>query len=648
MSRFIVNREIISITITLVAMMIMLMRKDFNLFFILVTFCFFSLAFFMTISNLLRLNSSHYLVLEAHPSWIILTNGPHRYFMKVEVNHGLAFGDVLTIQGKPIPLMMNTYESRFNFLHFLNDKGINHELIDVRLHRLFSFPLRIEPLLSNRLNRLPLSIQPFVSEMLFNRIDEGYQLHQATKEWIGISGFGFYLTFQLLDKLLAPWFSNRIKDRVKLFFFLPYVLMSLSRWGIVRVYVLEVIRFMTKKNPEFQIKVFVMLGLSFFNPYTWTSLSFYAYLYFQALMQLLSSILKNSSPLKRWMVFSIGGFAWTWISTGKIQLFQTLLYLPISIVQAALMPSWLIYFYSGVQVPLAREMTLLLLLIIESIPKLPDLALGILPFYTLILLVMLGITILYARHLHLKQYERISLSFLFLVLILHVIGVDQYGIDRVHFINVGQGDATLVQSRKRTLLIDTGGIRTFDIAKEVIIPYLKRHRIHHLDHLIITHDDFDHNGGKISLMNNIPVHSVIENPFNSFTLGSFMIRNYQDFLNEFHEDNDRSLIIGIQMSSCQWLIMGDAGVAVEAKLMDSYPALRASILRIGHHGSDTSTSAKFLDHIQPKEVVISNGGKNRYGHPHQEVLKRIQERQISIRRTDLEGTIRYQTCKIRL
>jgi competence protein ComEC len=92
--------------------------------------------------------------------------------------------------------------------------------------------------------------------------------------------------------------------------------------------------------------------------------------------------------------------------------------------------------------------------------------------------------------------------------------------------------------------------------------------------------------------------------------------------------------------------MGDATEKTEALIQMFYPHLTANILRIGHHGSNSSTSIEFLNQINPKEVVISVGGGNRYGHPHPDVLERIDTLNIPIRRTDIEGTIRYQTCKI--
>jgi competence protein ComEC len=230
--------------------------------------------------------------------------------------------------------------------------------------------------------------------------------------------------------------------------------------------------------------------------------------------------------------------------------------------------------------------------------------------------------------------------------LIHVIGIDGYVIPMVHFLNVGQGDATLIVSQGKSLLIDTGGQRHFDLASEVLIPYFKRIRIHQLNYVIITHPDFDHDGALPSLQQQWQIRTIIREPFMPFHVGVFRIENYQWDRHLYQDDNDASLMIGIQWHGCQALVMGDASVATEAKLMQQYPNLKANILRIGHHGSNTSTSEALLMHVQPKVAIMSLGGDNRYGHPHPSVLERVSSAGIPIRRTDLEGTIRYQTCKI--
>ena len=90
-----------------------------------------------------------------------------------------------------------------------------------------------------------------------------------------------------------------------------------------------------------------------------------------------------------------------------------------------------------------------------------------------------------------------------------------------------------------------------------------------------------------------------------------------------------------------FLFTGDAPVSIEKQILEDNPGISCDILKVGHHGSDTSTCAEFLDALKPKEAVISVGYKNHYGHPKKEVVERLEERGIRIRRTDEEGTITY-------
>jgi competence protein ComEC len=327
---------------------------------------------------------------------------------------------------------------------------------------------------------------------------------------------------------------------------------------------------------------------------------------------------------------------------------QSLLYVPLTMIQMALVPGWIIYLYTGWVLPGLSLVTKGVVLGFQWVPVMPTIYIGWLPWYTLLVVSIILLLLGWVYTLKLSIYgQRLLLTFL-MVMVLHTSGIDRFFIHEIHFMNVGQGDATLVMSQGKTLLIDTGGVLRFDISKDVLIPYFKKLRITKLDTVIITHDDFDHNGGLHSLIDSFQVNQVLDQPFVSFRFGQWTITNYQYFLDVLVEDNERSLIIGIANSSCQWLIMGDATTKTENYLMDFFPNLQATFLRIGHHGSLTSTSSSFLDQIQPREAIISNGGANRYGHPHPVVLERLQERNIRIRRTDQEGTIRYQTCKIRI
>ena len=210
----------------------------------------------------------------------------------------------------------------------------------------------------------------------------------------------------------------------------------------------------------------------------------------------------------------------------------------------------------------------------------------------------------------------------------------------VSFINVGQGDATLVRRDDVSILIDTGGSKHKDIAKEVLIPYFRKNRIYDLDAIIITHDDFDHNGALDSLRNNFKVGVILDNknqfPYNIDGITFYNLNNLS-----YDNDNENSLVLKFQMWGKTFLIMGDASKEVENKLIEEYSDLDCDYLRIGHHGSNTSTSYRFVQFVSPVEAIISVGN-NYYGHPHNEVLNALKKNNIVIRRTDLEGTITYK------
>jgi len=211
----------------------------------------------------------------------------------------------------------------------------------------------------------------------------------------------------------------------------------------------------------------------------------------------------------------------------------------------------------------------------------------------------------------------------------------------ISFINVGQGDAILIKNRKAAVLIDTGGSLYIDIANTSLIPYFKRNGISKLDALIITHDDFDHAGALPTLTSNFPVRSIVtERSYFPIAFAGIEFQN----LNQTHDPSDPnlgSLVLHFALAGFEWLLMGDAPLEVENDIIERYPDLDCDYIKIGHHGSLTSTSEAFIKHVTPKEAIISVG-RNNYGHPHPDVIKRLITHDISIRRTDIEGTIKYK------
>lgn len=206
---------------------------------------------------------------------------------------------------------------------------------------------------------------------------------------------------------------------------------------------------------------------------------------------------------------------------------------------------------------------------------------------------------------------------------------------KVVMIDVGQGDSFLIIEpfNKGNYMIDTGGNLNVDLATNTIIPYLKSLGINHLDALIITHDDYDHSGASESLIKHFKVNQVITKaqdigPFQSLPLNIDSI-----------DPNDNSLVYYLNLNDMGYLFTGDLPSEYERQIIEKYPNLKVDVLKIGHHGSNTSTSSMLLQHFKPKYGLISVKEKNIYRHPHPDVIKRLESYGVRVYRSDLHGMV---------
>ena len=232
----------------------------------------------------------------------------------------------------------------------------------------------------------------------------------------------------------------------------------------------------------------------------------------------------------------------------------------------------------------------------------------------------------------------------------------------ITFINVGQGDSTFIHLKhNKNILIDTGGVYNYHLSKN-IISYLKSLGIKKLDYLILTHGDFDHMGESINLVENFKVEKVIFNcgPYNDLekelikVLDKKKIKYYSCikelnidknklyFLQtkEYDNENDNSNVIYTELDGYKFMFMGDASTTTEKEILNKYNLPDINVLKIGHHGSKTSSSKEFINEINPKYSIISVGKNNRYGHPNKEVLNNLKNSKIY--RTDQDGSIMFK------
>ena len=234
----------------------------------------------------------------------------------------------------------------------------------------------------------------------------------------------------------------------------------------------------------------------------------------------------------------------------------------------------------------------------------------------------------------------------------------------VKFLDVEQGDSLLIHTKKQNIIIDTGGKSSQDgtIFYQYTQPELKKDGIKKINTLIISHGDYDHMGEAINLVENFKVEKVIFNCGTYNNLEKELIKvldkkkikyyscikelnidkNKLYFLQtkEYDNENDNSNVIYTEINGYKFMLMGDASSTTEKEILSKYNLPDIDVLKVGHHGSKTSSSKEFMNEINPKYSIISVGKNNRYGHPNKEVLENLKNSKIY--RTDEDGSIMFK------
>lgn len=240
-------------------------------------------------------------------------------------------------------------------------------------------------------------------------------------------------------------------------------------------------------------------------------------------------------------------------------------------------------------------------------------------------------------------------------------GTAQAGTLTVTWLDVGQGDAAVIQCGGQSMLIDGGKPEK----SSYIYAWLQQHGLSYLDVIVATHVDADHIGGLSGALNYAsvgtaycPVTTGTTETFQSFvkylaqrgkqitvpTAGeTFALGGAQvQILGPLHraeDSNDNSIVLKVSFGASSFLFTGDAERAEEQDLLNAGVNLQSTVLKVGHHGSDTSTSYPFLRAVAPQYAVISVGAGNSYGHPTEAVLSRLRDAGVTTFRTDMQGEI---------
>lgn len=599
--------------------------------------------------------SSYGIVMKSARNYYLLLTFRGKFYVS-DKNHSLPLFSILSVQGERKPLSFSHYESGFDFKAYLRSQGVFSTLQVKKKEVLFTSPLHYDALKAYLSQHLSEEGKSFAfsflfQESLFSQDSVGALKELGIMNLFSVSGFHFSYLFHLMRKLIGKK-GKKYYDFFELILLLLFLFFSSFSYSMRRLFLLSLFRTISHHS-KYRLDYLSRLSLSalillFLEPYSLFSASFYypfPLLFTLAILPCREERKKSSAfsfylrlkafylpyTLRKDSSFSFLSFILSFlliICSHFLFLFSFLLIL---IPQSGLLYSQLV---KGLLWVLDRLVRVDFVFVSGKV--------GILFFVIYyVLFFLMEVLRFYSFP---KQTKQVAALLCFLsssTLIPDILPHQE-----VVFLDVDQGDATLIRSGRTNILIDTGGRTDVDLAKECLIPYFRKRKIASLDAVVITHEDYDHCGALVSLEELFSVKAVYRredflNRNNHLQIGEIEIEN----LNTYHYSSgvDNNLISGVyytKIRSKKIMIMGDAPKEVEKKIMKDHPSLTADILKVGHHGSDTSCDEGFLKQMQPSLAIISCGERNRYGHPHKSTLQALENQNIPYRRTDEEGSIR--------
>ena len=275
---------------------------------------------------------------------------------------------------------------------------------------------------------------------------------------------------------------------------------------------------------------------------------------------------------------------------------------------------------------------------------------------------------------YMQNKNRVISMILIIVFVFFIIHIFPQKL-RIHFVDVGQGDSCLIITpNNKKILIDGGGSENYDVGKNILIPYLLARRIKKIDYIIVSHFDTDHIGGILSVMQELKVDTVLisKQGSNSDNYKKFVKivkeRNikvvvvgkgdrikiekelYFDVLWPNNSDlvdenvlNNNSIVCKMNYKNFSILFTGDIEEIAEKQILNQYKnnleVLNSTILKVAHHGSKTSSIQNFVDAVKPEIALVGVGKNNKFGHPNEDVIKRLEVCGCKIYRTDKMGEI---------
>ena len=584
--------------------------------------------------------------------------------------NNLSYGDKIKVKGTLITPSKNTNQNTFNYQKYLYYKKIYYLVEATSINKIannHNYLYTIKNILYQKIDKLKSS--NYIKTLLFcdntlsKEIKESYRIN-GISHLFSVSGmhinFFVSIIYLYLNKIT---YNKRIKYLITNIFIIIYLILfpssSLLRSAVMSI--LYSINYLLKLKIKKIDILLLTLGVSLLiNPFIIYDLG-YIYSYtITFFLVLSSSTLKNKNKINKIIYISLLSFLVsipiTIYNSYEINIISILLnIILVPIISIIILPLTILTYIFPILDSILYLFTSTLETISLFISKIKITKI-IFPKPSLLIIALYYI-------IFLLSYQNKKYFYLNIILLI-IIYISPYlnsNFEIVMF-EVGEADCHLIKYpyNKNTILIDTGK-NEYKIKNEVI-PYLKSIGIKKIDYLIITHGDLDHMGEGINLVNNFKVEKVIFNcgPYNDLeqelikVLDKKKIKYYSCikelnidnnklyFLQtkEYDNGNDNSNVIYSELNVYKFMFMGDAGIDKEKDILDKYNLSNVDVLKVGHHGSKTSSSKEFINVINPKYSIISVGKNNRYGHPNKEVLENLENSKIY--RTDEDGSIMFK------
>lgn len=596
------------------------------------------------------------------------------YYLKdLTIYNQLELGDTVKITGKFISPKENTTKNLFNYKKYLYNKNIFYQVQASKLTLIKkndNIFYKLKQSIKNKASSSPY-LSAFIlgdKSYLSQKVLTSYQ-ENGISHLLAISGMHISLLSSILLKILQ---KLKVKETIRYFLtaiFLIFYLSLLDLTPSALRGVLFFILFSINKIYYFYIKpynifILVLSITLLINPFFIFDIGF-QYSFVISLALLLTVSLITGSYLSKLLKTSCIAFIvslpislYNYYQINILSVIYNLFYVPL--VSFIVFPLSLLTIIFTPILPIYNTSTSILE---KSSLLLTKVTLGKLIFPKLNIIFYLIYSILIIILLLKIRTPTKPLITLSLVLLIHFHYPTFTNTSYIKMIDVGQGDSLLLHSNNESILIDTGGSifgskNTSKIATTTIIPLLKSLGIRKLKYLILTHGDADHMQEATFLLENFSVDQIIINPGYTNYLEKELLSNYsniskskpnqvltcgditlQQLNTDLNEENDSSQVYYGSYKDLRLLLTGDASIKSEQYLLDNYNLGHIDILKVGHHGSKTSTSKALLEEITPTISLISVGRDNKFSHPHQEVLNRLETYNSTYFQTSISGTI---------